>query len=508
MYLSRVIEQDLQSTFCLLNAVIIFARLGDYTIAAQVLEEAKRVDETLALTLFIMGHVEFQLDHFDKAEDCFRAALSVMQGPNLKYAHHGFDFTLWTSQIREDLLVFDSDLSNINAVLASFPADALFEAPGRAAGSTATSLRPRRGSDSGSLPTLSEGSESPVDELPTPEIELKALRFPIKGEKTYAEDPEFFHSDIEPVPNTPVVTVLGDVEVERPSSRASKIITPLRRLSTRNPEKRAAEHMAARRAAFAPREARVQGDSVQELSEYIRDLPARHGLKPRTAKADFGDVRDLSKFLRADPARSSRRSGRPSLKRASSERSGSGVSSLRDDLSARSIDSQELLNDWDSSRSGSVPPTTSRHPYRSGLGSFLMNENTPGSHAQILRRSASQRSQSTSNEEPAEMLTSVLHPLLTDSADDFGDSSWPLTPDASEMLRHTPPSCTAMYGSSYFELPAPSMSRPSIPMRGSSLRKPSPGMLPNITEQDDLEGWTGTPNRLSTYQFMMRHGVH
>ncbi|EME89690.1 uncharacterized protein MYCFIDRAFT_210162 [Pseudocercospora fijiensis CIRAD86] len=101
------------------------------------------------------------------------------------------------------------------------------------------------------------------------------------------------------------------------------------------------------------------------------------------------------------------------------------------------------------------------------------------------------------------MLTSVLHPLLTDSPDDFGDTNWPLTPNASAMLRRTPPSCIAMYGTFYYELPAASMSRFWIPLRGSSLQKPSLMMLPNITEQDDLEGWTGTPNRLSTYQFMI-----
>ncbi|KAI7056797.1 hypothetical protein KC352_g44303, partial [Hortaea werneckii] len=66
-------------TRCLLNVGIIQARLGDYALAAQTLEDAARTDGEFVLTPFLLGIVEWELGNLIKAEACLEISLVALR---------------------------------------------------------------------------------------------------------------------------------------------------------------------------------------------------------------------------------------------------------------------------------------------------------------------------------------------------------------------------------------------------------------------------------------------
>ncbi|KAM3415687.1 hypothetical protein BST61_g9205 [Cercospora zeina] len=306
LYLSRTIDLELQSTSCLINSAIIFAKLGDYSTASHALEDAMPMDELLALTLFVTGHIEYQLDELQKSHDCFTVALAAMKHPFQDYRRFGLDWTLTASQIQEDLWTCNHAMAGNPGALTSLPAECIFRAPARTIGHPLTPASKRSSlADSAHMPALSEGSSTPPH-TPLSPIE-RAMEYGPDGLTWHTlEDGSLIESSLRRTDSTskPAEDDAPPLPYKQPST--VQVVDGLtRRLSTQRrpsspskpsgiPPKRIAK-------ALSPREARVQGDSVQELAGYIADLPRQNQMDPRSAEAEYDDVADLANFLRAGP---------------------------------------------------------------------------------------------------------------------------------------------------------------------------------------------------------------
>lgn len=461
----------MQSTSCLINSAIIFARLGDYSTASHVLDEAMPVDDLLALTLFITAHVEFQLGEIQKSQDCFSVALVSLKGLSQDYHRYGLDYTLSAAQIREDLLVAENATTEASGTLTALPADCIFEAPARAGDYATPALSSKRGSsfDSARLPDLSEGGSTPPHSPLSPiersmEYGQEALTWHIKedGEEVLELIVEDELAPLSYKKSNPI-QVLGGLKrrlstQKRPSSPTKPVGLPPKR--TKKP--------------LQPREPRVQGDSVQELAGFIADLPRQSQLDPRNAEAEHGNVNELAAFFHAGPKpQPLSLPARPSRQKSTRGSAASSLYSL--DQRADSVRSAELATWGDnvSVRSGS--PSPSPYRYRSGVGSYLSQGSAPGSRAPS-RSPLSREVEPTSyfpdlTSQPHERPTESLHPSINDT---ISDASWPLTPEVAESLSNL--SLNSREGS-IRSLPdgTPSIlskqttSSPSVPARKSSL---------------------------------------
>lgn len=403
--------------------------MGGCTTASQLLNEVKHTDETLALTLFIMGHVEFQLDQADKAEDCFRASLSALDGPTQSFDRFGFEFVLRGTRIMEDLRTAEEGLSSSDATLAPFPAEGLFQCPRYWNGNVRPSPRQARTSiDSGLVPALSDGGSSPTSPgTPTEEYSLPSLEYN-DGDVRWHALPE--HPDLlVPERTSSIAKVPMPSSIEQTPTMLGKF---KRRLSDRQswnvPIPRLPKKLEAR-------EARVQGDRTNDLSSFLMDIRPPGLLEARDAEPEYGDTRDIAEFLNADLPTASLDTDRPVVSRRNSD-----ASVYSTDIDARSVNSNELTGALTPPiNSTSEPPSLSKYPYRSGIGSLLLNENSHDDEPVLpLRSSARQQPSFFSQIEDGSQ--EVLPGIGGEGV--FGEiavgedaESWPLTPRAESLCR-------------------------------------------------------------------------
>lgn len=473
LFLSRTINRNLESTLCLLNAALVFSRCGEYLTASKILHEAEPNHQTLALTMFLMGHVEFELGKFREAEDSLKFALHSLNGSNQRFDHLGLEFVLRASHIQQSLRTFDTknDLVGMLGTLGALPADGVFEAPSRNQATVASNQRPsmhsRSSTDSGMLPTLTDRSSpsapaSPIESVISLEYGSDGMRW-----RGLPEDPDVHvstptrPSSIYKAMQTPTVfeRMLG--EQARPAttkafSPFSKVLPAFRRT---------------RQSGLEPREARVRGDSVRGLANFIRTLPSQNKtMQPKEAKVKDDSTMTLADFFRTsgpDDAAAQVPHDNASDRSVYSDNSGRAES-------VRSADLRNLVDDDKeySEKYRATPPPPSQHPYRISFGSMLMQENMPNA----ARRRTNQ------NLETTAMNSDALHNRLCDA--DNVSMDWHLTNEASSSLRGSFVSAA----SSRTELPlsrapldradvpqplrlrdAARAAPPAIPGRGSSL---------------------------------------
>lgn len=447
LFLSRTINRNLESTLCLLNAAMVFARLGEYATAAQILDEAEPDERTLAFTMFLMGHVEFEIGNFDKAQDCLKVALHSLNGSSQRLYDLGLEYVLRASHIQQNLRIFESkrDLVGMLGSLGALPADGVFEAPPRRSGVAApqpisATVNSRNSIDSDELPPLTDDSSS--SELGSPIESVTSSKYDSDGMRWHdlPDDPEV-HTTAPTMMSSKAkgkqpVTILEPSAANRDtahlSARFSNVLPAFRK---------------ARRPTWEPREARVQGDSVGGLADFIRDLPSQKpGLKPKEAKVQEETTASLADFLRT--------SGPGQANAQATRDDDSDRSVYSNDSEAASICSDDLRKMVEEHNASvthrGVEPAPSRHPYRSGFGSMLLKENQRPSKA---HRRANEPLEATP------LTSDALHDLLGDGSDSVS-MDWPLTSEASRSLRQSFISAA----SSHAEIPAPRrMNRNDMP---------------------------------------------
>ncbi|KAF2161708.1 hypothetical protein M409DRAFT_27765 [Zasmidium cellare ATCC 36951] len=422
LYLSRTISRNLESTLCLLNSAMVFARLGDYATASQILDEAEPNERTLAFTMFLMGHVEFELGNFEKAHDSLKVALHSLNGSSQRLYDLGLEYVLRAPHIQQSLRVFESknELVGMLGSLGALPADAVFEAPPRDGAPTVAASRPstvnsRNSMDSGEMPTLTD--DGSASELGSPIESVRSLEYASDGMQWHGLPDD---SDVQVTPPTRTTskakgkepaTLLdhstADNTTEARSSPFAKVLPGLPKTH---------------RSTYEPREARVQGDSVRGLADFIRTLPSQNKtLQPKEAKVqDDDNILSLADFLRnSGPGEASAQPTRDDA---------SDGSVYSNDSNADSIDSdalRKMVEQHDSSlKPRGVEPPPPRHPYRSGVGSMLLHESQ--------RRTANGETNEPFEATP--LSSDALHDLL---GDDHTSMDWPLTDTASRSLRES-----------------------------------------------------------------------
>ncbi|KAI7624632.1 hypothetical protein KC343_g6904 [Hortaea werneckii] len=128
-------------TRCLLNAGIIQARLGDYALAAQTLEDAARTDGEFVLTPFLLGIVEWELGNLIKAEACLEISLVALRRYKGEREVGGFPYGvgfMFREEIVRDMLErlrgvdpLNEEAQSTIVGFAVLEAEFIFEAPAR-----------------------------------------------------------------------------------------------------------------------------------------------------------------------------------------------------------------------------------------------------------------------------------------------------------------------------------------------------------------------------------------
>lgn len=305
--LSRsILDDELYSTVCLLNAAMIYARLGDFSKATQHLSDVEEVEELLPITLCLMGHVEYEIGAFEKSQDCFRIALQAID-EDQAYDHLGLDYSLREDQIHQnlDFLAKRSDQGMVGTI----PGDVLFEAPPRkdpllggndddehwSIHSIATSRSLESIHTSAPLrsepPTLdadiethtlvlqaSQCSDGIAAEVPNSPMELPSMR----RARVIAR-----YARIRAEGKRSLARMLS-LKSSPKAAVAFKDETPLRMLEKSRPRPKA-------------RDARP-GAYTADLPEYIQQLPIQSKLVPRDARGRPGSINNLAHFfLGTDP---------------------------------------------------------------------------------------------------------------------------------------------------------------------------------------------------------------
>ncbi|KAK4617302.1 hypothetical protein CLAFUW4_09923 [Fulvia fulva] len=297
--LAEDIESNMESTLCLLNAAIIFSRLGVFAAVSRVIDQAQPSGLLVSLTMFILAYVELQRENFAKAEDCFKVVLEGLDKSSQDYKCLGLDFTLNVADVRYNLFILRTTKQNryeVLETLGQLPIEGIFSAPARSeivASGTTKDRSPTIGSevsnvdDSEATPSLSNGSSRPSSTASP-------------AGKGYFDDwqGDAWVSSSRSLSNVELASSeaeqrrwSGSFDEKEPSMSLSIVSTGYNpySLSEGHPDspslkrKSTEEHLAAiptRNFNFEPREARVGSMTTQYLADFVRDLPSSETPEP------------------------------------------------------------------------------------------------------------------------------------------------------------------------------------------------------------------------------------
>lgn len=339
--LSEAIPIELYSTKCLINTVLIHARLGVFSKASQILAEAVNIEELLPIILSLMGQLEYELGNYEKAEDCFNISLQAIDLHQV-HRHLGLDFVLRDEQIEQNLRV----LRLHQGMVATVPGDMLFQAPPRK-----TDVESRRSSGRWSFHSDASSEEAtlaitPIDPLvPRPptiddesdvrserhreiaESQTSRMATGLPSRSTIPEDPVPVPRPVlsrqsrsssmatglplqsttpkEPVSAPPpVLSRKGKLVARYTKLRAAgKKIIAKRRSNKKAPEVQLPEETELRPPVkqikrMEARDAKPGGNTTADLSAFIRELPKQDKLEARDARGRPGPTRELAEFIR------------------------------------------------------------------------------------------------------------------------------------------------------------------------------------------------------------------
>jgi hypothetical protein len=276
--LSRTVNDEECKTQCLLNAAIIYARMKKHRKAANVLEEISTTGDALALTLFLMGHVKYAMGASKDAEQCFRIALDQLEGKSAIFSD--LDFVLKPSHINLDLdAIRDSDSNLVKSARLSLPADGVLKPVSRPSLQNPSFKRNSQSfckRDGTIVVVPPESPSSDVTIKPGPPSPVLAP-IPIESVEYSSGDLKYHNMETEN-PKKP------DSPAQKSLSSFRSLSTLVRRISYRQPSKAAltSEDDATTipavptrpRPTHTARDARGIGQSVRELTNFIRHLPS------------------------------------------------------------------------------------------------------------------------------------------------------------------------------------------------------------------------------------------
>ncbi|KAI7485689.1 hypothetical protein KC351_g3811 [Hortaea werneckii] len=282
-------------TRCLLNVGIIQARLGDYALAAQTLEDAARTDGEFVLTPFLLGIVEWDLGNLIKAEACLEISLVALRRSKgegeVGVQRYGVGFVLREEVVRELLERLrgmdrlSEEVQSTIVGVAVLEAESIFEAPAREGGLEDVSVRRREKEEVVSAEKTSISCQpehlsesSPKSAVKNPRETLQELKSFLRGHK--------------PIPSP------------HPTTRALPPPDPPENPPP-HPPTAAAEatyHSTWRRrppTPYIPRDARGEYHSVGELARFIRRYQNQLGpMTPRDPRGEAESTGELARFIR------------------------------------------------------------------------------------------------------------------------------------------------------------------------------------------------------------------
>jgi hypothetical protein len=322
-----------------------FARLGDYPIAAEMLEGAVQATELLPFTLYLMGHVELQLEsrNIDKAKRCFQVALQRLDGigGSQSFHHLGLAFTLKAATLHRTLGMlesFDDDLRLMS--LGAIAANGIFEAPSRSCNTSPTSinspsatrsihpfismdyeksdLTPPDYSSDGSYSTkagsISGKSTTPsiwrqraahlspaaltdsfnslgkdlIDGISHSSkaavavVRNQSLRHRSSKTTLQLRNDDLDQTDIPPVPPIPIRLPAYQKRLSQPAIKIDKDLPSTPPARIR----------------MVARDPQCRGESTTALAHFIKSLPSQNAKIARDPEGHFGPMRELGEFLR------------------------------------------------------------------------------------------------------------------------------------------------------------------------------------------------------------------
>jgi len=167
-HLSRSAIQDGARAKCLLNEGLIFARLGDLSIAKKLFERAASLDPAEVLPCFLLGLIEAELDHLPEALTQFEFCWETLQRGLTDHYSQGLRFELTADICRRNaektwarLKAQHEGKSPPSLLLESVSADTVFEAPTR----TLPNASPRSSASRKTLETLQASARSTTSKV-------------------------------------------------------------------------------------------------------------------------------------------------------------------------------------------------------------------------------------------------------------------------------------------------------------------------------------------------------
>ncbi|EME50379.1 hypothetical protein DOTSEDRAFT_69036 [Dothistroma septosporum NZE10] len=424
--LARSLKSDLEQALCLINTALICARLGDFAPALTILGESQPTKEVLALTFFLMGHMNFALLELDQAESDFESALRALDHRPQSYKRYNVEFVLQTGHVKRSLSVLDTykKFGTCNETMDSLPADCIFGIPdGGSNCSPACSIMSTGSDDCPDLTDFSDVSAPATPTVGTPMEEHDEID--MLWERSTDEPDHQLERSSEKLSFNEEKSLRADmaldvkprsiqIRVSPPVAVVPEILPAAPTVVTYRPTGLPPKVPPKSRLRMEPRNARIEDGTTRQLAACIRNLPAQgNALQPKEAKVKLESNRRLVDFIRdLNPV--------PEMEQI--------IPDNRTQRSASSADSKPgspgsvdlFTAEHDHERLAKDKPTPKKHRYRSGLGS-------------VLSRKPAKQSDTMSSD--------TLHSLLCDpSTDDSVVDSWPLPswPLASPGLEVTP----------------------------------------------------------------------
>lgn len=298
--LATAIPDEVKKVQCQLNAALVHSRTGAYQEAANVLDDIATEGNLLAFTLFLMGHVQFELSNPARAAECFRISLNHLEGETVRF--EDLDFELHRSNIEQNLTALYQTSSSIleNGSRKSLPADGISKPPSRSGPETAIPLVPvttatstQSAVSSNAVDSQSVYSTSPVV---TPQEQDAAPAIPQMSRRRI-ESVEYSSGDVK-YHNLAQVKTANEPSESRSTPSFRSFSTMVRRISSRRQEKAAKSEPvevppipdSRTRTLHSARDTKPQSSGVRDLTNLVLRVPRQaptaqaETLSPTTAE--------------------------------------------------------------------------------------------------------------------------------------------------------------------------------------------------------------------------------
>lgn len=297
--LSNRIENLQRRSFCLLNAAMIAARLGDYDLAGNYLNTSIQDNIVSMLTLFLLGIVAYELEDYAEAEYYFELCYEEMED-EVNYSEGGLCFLLERNMLHGNLqaarmMSLSTRMSmGMRYPIHTIPAGLIFEVPHRHA-----------------LESIAEGEgEKRLSALPEP-LKIKAIHrpSPLQLDKVSSFSLSSDYSSRQWPFSRSWITrererAIGLENQIAPQYALSTIVeglteSPIRPSSSLTSERTKRQSWKGRpKTPYVARDARVRTESTRELAKFFRTGNPAKVMEPKDARGEHHPVEELSNFVK------------------------------------------------------------------------------------------------------------------------------------------------------------------------------------------------------------------